>query len=105
MNSMKMLQFHLIQYIQQSTPPNASIGGCCSHKVVALGFNTLCYDTERLGIKPSARIKAGIFGKISSQTHLRRRGNKNSDKELGIARYTPIKQFMICPKKQNIESG
>ena len=28
----------------------------CSHKVIALGFNTLCYDAERRGIKPSARI-------------------------------------------------
>ena len=30
---------------------------CCSHKVVVVGFNTLCYDAERRGIKPSARIK------------------------------------------------
>ena len=37
--------------------PDASIGVCCSHKVIALGFNTLCYDAERRGIKPSARIK------------------------------------------------
>ena len=44
--------------------PDASIGEqcsmfrtVCSHKVVALGFNTLCYDAERRGIKPSARIK------------------------------------------------
>ena len=36
-----------------------SIGVCCSHKVVAVGFNTLCYDAERRGIKPSARIKNG----------------------------------------------
>ena len=36
--------------------PDASIGVCCSHKVIALGFNTLCYDAERRGIKPSARI-------------------------------------------------
>ncbi|UTC76749.1 hypothetical protein E4O04_01450 [Treponema sp. OMZ 799] len=40
----------------QHTPPQ-SIGVCCSHKVVAVGFNTLCYDAERRGIKPSARIK------------------------------------------------
>ena len=33
--------------------PDASIGVCCSHKVVAVGFNTLCYDAERRGIKPS----------------------------------------------------
>ena len=44
--------------------PDASIGEqcsmfrtVCSHKVIALGFNTLCYDAERRGIKPSARIK------------------------------------------------
>ena len=37
--------------------PDASVGVCCSHKVVAVGFNTLCYDAERRGIKPSARIK------------------------------------------------
>ena len=39
--------------------PDASIGVCCSHKVIALGFNTLCYDAERRGIKPSARINIG----------------------------------------------
>ena len=37
--------------------PDAEHRGCCSHKVVAVGFNTLCYDVERRGIKPSARIK------------------------------------------------
>ena len=48
--------------------PDASVGAqcstfrtVCSHKVVAVGFNTLCYDAERCretaGIKPSARIK------------------------------------------------
>ena len=47
--------------------PDASIGEqcsmfrtVCSHKVIALGFNTLCYDAERRGIKPSARINAHI---------------------------------------------
>ena len=37
--------------------PDASIGEqysmfrtVCSHKVIALGFNTLCYDAERRGI-------------------------------------------------------
>ena len=39
--------------------PDASVGVCCSHKVVAVGFNTLCYDAKRRGIKPSARIKNG----------------------------------------------
>ena len=32
--------------------PDASVGVCCSHKVVTVGFNTLCYDAERRGIKP-----------------------------------------------------
>ena len=36
--------------------PDASVGVCCSHKVVTVGFNTLCYDAERRGIKPSVRI-------------------------------------------------
>ena len=36
--------------------PRRKRRGCCSHKVVAVGFNTLCYDAERRGIKPSARI-------------------------------------------------
>ena len=26
--------------------PDASVGVCCSHKVVAVGFNTLCYDAS-----------------------------------------------------------
>ncbi|QSH92576.1 hypothetical protein C5N99_08190 [Treponema medium] len=34
------------------------------YKVVAVGFNTLCYDAERCrktaGIKPSARMKGGV---------------------------------------------
>ena len=36
----------------------------CSHKVVAVEFNTLCCDAERRGINLSARINAlekGIF--------------------------------------------
>ena len=28
----------------ESTTPTQSIGVCCYHKVVAVGFNTLCYD-------------------------------------------------------------
>ena len=44
--------------------PDASVGVCCSHKVVAVGFNTLCYDAKRRGIKPSARIKTGLVGKF-----------------------------------------
>ena len=34
--------------------PRRRASGCCSHKVIAVGFNTLCYDTT--GIKSSARI-------------------------------------------------
>ncbi|QSH92294.1 hypothetical protein C5N99_07435 [Treponema medium] len=45
--------------------PDSSVGVCCSHKVVAVGFNTLRYDAERCretaGIKPSARIKAETY--------------------------------------------
>ncbi|MFC2615530.1 MAG: hypothetical protein ACFNYQ_08475 [Treponema sp.] len=26
--------------------PDASVGVCCSRKVVAVGFNTLCYDAS-----------------------------------------------------------
>ena len=37
--------------------PRRKRRGCCSHKVVAVGFNTLRYDAERRGINPSARIK------------------------------------------------
>ena len=37
--------------------PDASVGVCCSHKVVAVGFNTLMLRRKRRGIKPSARIK------------------------------------------------
>ena len=44
----------------KSTTPTQSIGVCCSHKVVAVGFNTLYYDAERRGIKPSARINNHI---------------------------------------------
>ena len=39
--------------------PTQSIGVCCSHKVVAVGFHTLYYGAERRGMKPSARIKTG----------------------------------------------
>ena len=30
--------------------PDASVGVCCSHKVVAVGFNTLCYDASVGGL-------------------------------------------------------
>ncbi|QSH97499.1 hypothetical protein DWB79_07010 [Treponema medium] len=48
--------------------PDASVEVCCSHKVVAVGFHTLCYDAERRGIKPSARIKPyEIFQKFRTK--------------------------------------
>ena len=50
----------LIRWLQSALIPfvtTQSVGVCCSHKVVAVGFNTLCYDAKRRGIKPSARIK------------------------------------------------
>ena len=40
--------------------PDAERRGCCSHKVIAVGFNTLCYDT--IGIKSSARISNRYTG-------------------------------------------
>ena len=30
-----------------------NVSHCVFYKVVAVGFNTLCYDAERRGIKPS----------------------------------------------------
>ena len=44
-------------YFFENQHPRRKHRGCCSHKVVALGFNTLCYDAERRGIKTSARIR------------------------------------------------
>ena len=38
-----------------------NVSHCVFYKVVAVGFNTLCYDAERRGIKPSARIKAVLL--------------------------------------------
>ena len=32
--------------IYQINNPDASVGVCCSHKVVAVGFNTLRYDAS-----------------------------------------------------------
>ena len=40
--------------------PRRRASGCCSHKVIAVGFNTLCYDT--IGIKSSARISNRYTG-------------------------------------------
>ena len=38
-------------------------------EVVAVGFNTLCYDAKRRGIKPSARIKfRSVFFRRSENT-------------------------------------
>ena len=30
----------------KSTPPILCVGGCCSYKVVAVGFHTLCYGAR-----------------------------------------------------------
>ena len=35
-----------------------NVSHCVFYKVVAVGFNTLCYDAKRRGIKPSARIRS-----------------------------------------------
>ena len=32
--------------LEKINNPDASVGVCCSHKVVAVGFNTLCYDAS-----------------------------------------------------------
>ena len=56
--------------------PDASVGAqcstfrtVCSHRVVAVGFNTPCYDAERCretaGIKASARIKIVLLFKAA----------------------------------------
>ena len=38
--------------VEKINNPDASVGVCCSHKVVAVGFNTLCYDTSVGVLKP-----------------------------------------------------
>ena len=55
------IHFHKKVHEGRINNPDASIGVCCSHKVIALSFNTLCYDAERRGIKPSARINTDSF--------------------------------------------
>lgn len=30
--------------------PDTSVEICCSHKVIAVGFNPLCYDSRRVGV-------------------------------------------------------
>ena len=42
--------------IKKSTYPDAKHRGCCSHKVVAVGFYPLHYGAEHRGMKTSARI-------------------------------------------------
>ena len=36
----------ITEWIERINNPDASVGVCCSHKVVAVGFNTLCYDAS-----------------------------------------------------------
>ena len=52
--------------IKSINTPDASVGVCCSHKVIALGFNTLCYDAERRGIRYIAKSTATV--KINRKT-------------------------------------
>ena len=33
-------------FILENQQPRRKRRGCCSHKVVAVGFNTLCYDAS-----------------------------------------------------------
>ena len=46
----RYLQFNSWYKRLKSTTPTQSIGVCCSHKVVAVGFNTLCYDARSVGV-------------------------------------------------------
>ena len=60
---LEIICFHCQQAAEKAINNlDASVEVCCSHKVVAVGFNTLCYDAERRGIKPSARIKEADIG-------------------------------------------
>ena len=37
---------NVCEKVQLINNPDASVGVCCSHKVVAVGFNTLRYDAS-----------------------------------------------------------
>ena len=47
----------LLSMVLKINNPDASVGVCCSHKVVAVGFNTLCYDAS-VGILNPRIIKS-----------------------------------------------
>ena len=38
--------FKLLLGSEENQQPRRLRRGCCSHKVVAVGFNTLCYDAS-----------------------------------------------------------
>ena len=40
-------EFFAIFGVPRNQQPRRKRRGCCSHKVVAVGFNTLCYDAKR----------------------------------------------------------
>ena len=42
----KLLKTASLSACSEINNPDASVGVCCSHKVVAVGFNTLCYDAS-----------------------------------------------------------
>ena len=54
-NLISFLFYAIIFSLNQHTPTQSI--WVCSHKVFAVGFNTLCYDAERRSINPCARIK------------------------------------------------
>ena len=45
-NSFQNSYFIQLLHFKEINNPDASVGVCCSHKVVAVGFNTLCYDAS-----------------------------------------------------------
>ncbi|QHX44578.1 hypothetical protein GWP43_11980 [Treponema vincentii] len=51
---MRLAAFRTVVF--QINTPDAEHRGCCSYKVVAVGFHPLYYGAERRGMKPSARI-------------------------------------------------
>ena len=44
----KTVCIYVVPFVNNKTinNPDASVGVCCSHKVVAVGFNTLRYDAS-----------------------------------------------------------
>ena len=46
--------------------PRRKRRGCCSHKVVAVGFNTLCYDASVGVLNPPHESMTGLSTSILS---------------------------------------